>query len=347
MGAMGWGSLLRCDQMIRTPVGQRWFGRKTPPVSDSTMARSLQVMDLKTLQQIWLASYRQGINSGQSKYQLRDGKRRIGIIDGSGFGRFLSSCFEIVGPTSLMVGLQPIPKRGKELPASYARLRRIKHQLNANFVDLILGDGLYLVAPFFNLCLGELNADVLIKTDDTTRQIIKDAMGLFACKQQFPEGILTAEGADAVRICYYQVTMADGFFLEKVDADLTVTWVVETHLRTGELTEFWVVTSAKKLLPQEVRELAHWHWGVENHGFKSLNQTVVTNGRGAAKRIYSHDPTASEAILLILFIVFNLLGLFLLRVSQWLTYPGMKPTRLFRINLLRHYLIVWSYLFDG
>ena len=335
MGAMGWGSLLRCDQMIRTPVGQRWFGRKTPPVSDSTMARSLQVMDLKTLQQIWLASYRQGINSGQSKYQLRSGKRRIGIIDGSGFGRFLASCFEIVGPTSLMVGLQPIPKRGKELPASYARLRRIKHQLNANFVDLILGDGLYLVAPFFNLCLGELNADVLIKTDDTTRQIIKDAMGLFACKQQFPEGILTAEGADAVRMCYYQVTMADGFFLEKVDADLTVTWVVETHLRTGELTEFWVITSAKRLLPEEVRELAHWRWDVENHGFKSLNQTVVTNGRSTAKRIYSHDPTASEAILLILFIVFNLLSLFLLRVSQRLTYPGMKPTRLFRINLLR------------
>ncbi len=317
------------------------------------MARSLEVMDLHSLRQILLASYRQGINSGQSKYQLRSGKRRIGIIDGSGFGRFFASCFEIVGPTSLMVGLQPIPKRGKELPASYALLRRMKHQwsgrrkLNANFVDLILGDGLYLVAPFFNLCLGELNADVLIKTDDTTRQIITDAMGLFKSKHQFLEGIVTAQGTDAVRMCHYQVTMAEGFFLEQVDADLTVAWVVFTHLRTGELTEFWVITSAKKLLPQEVRELAHWRWDVENHGFKSLNQTVVTNGRSAAKRIYSHDPTASEAILLILFIVFNLLGLFLLRVSQRLTYPGMKPTRLFRINLLRHYLIVLSYLFDG
>ena len=183
------------------------------------MARSLEVMDLHSLRQILLASYRQGINSGQSKYQLRSGKRRIGIIDGSGFGRFFASFFEIVGPTSLMVGLQPIPKRGKELPASYALLRRIKHQLNSNFVDLILGDGLYLVAPFFNLCLGELNADVLIKTDDTTRQIITDAMGLFGAKEQFPQGIVTAEGTDAVRMCQYQVTMADGFFLKEVDAD--------------------------------------------------------------------------------------------------------------------------------
>ncbi len=154
---------------------------------------------------------------------------------------------------------------------------------------------------------------MLVKTDDTTRQIIAEARGLFGAKEQFSSGIITAQGTDAVRMCHYQVTMADGFFLKGVDTDLTVAWVIETHLRTGELTEFWVITSAKTLLPQEVRELAHWRWDVENHGFKSLNQTVVT------KRIYSHDPTASEAILLILFVVFNLLSLFLLRVCHRLT----------------------------
>lgn len=339
MGAMGWGSLLRCDQMITTPIGQRWFRAKPPAVSDSTMARSLALMDLKTLRPILLSTYRLGVAAGQSKYQLRSGKVRIGIIDGSGFGRFLASCFEIVGPISLMVGLEPIEKRGKELPASHALLRHLRGQLNANFVDLILGDGLYLNAPFFNLCLDELKSDVLVKTDDATRLIITDAMGLFRSEARFAPGIVTAEGTDACRI--YQVTMADGFFLEGVDADLTVAWVRETHIRTGQCLEFWVITSAKRLLPLEVRELAHWRWDVENNGFKSLNQTVVT------KRIYSHDPTASCAILLILFIVFNLLGLFLLRAGEQLTYPGMKPTRLFRIDLLRHYLIALSYLFDG
>ncbi len=92
-------------------------------VSDSTMARSLTSMKLHSLRSILLSSYRLGVNSGQSKYQLREGKRRIGIIDSSGFGRFLASGFEIVGPTRLMVGLEPIKKRGKELPASYALLR--------------------------------------------------------------------------------------------------------------------------------------------------------------------------------------------------------------------------------
>ena len=44
----------------------------------------------------------------------------------SGFGRLLASCFEIVGPDSLMVGLEPMEKQGKELPAGYALLRWVK-----------------------------------------------------------------------------------------------------------------------------------------------------------------------------------------------------------------------------
>ena len=68
----------------------------------------------------------------------------------SGFGRLLASCFEIVGPVSLMVDLEPMEKRGKELPAGYALLRRLKSKFGTRFVDLIPGDGLYLNAPFFN-----------------------------------------------------------------------------------------------------------------------------------------------------------------------------------------------------
>ena len=58
----------------------------------------------------------------------------------SGFGRLLASCFGIVGPVSLMVDLEPMEKRGKELLAGYALLRRLKAKLGTGFVDLILGD---------------------------------------------------------------------------------------------------------------------------------------------------------------------------------------------------------------
>ncbi len=93
MGAMGWGSLLSCDRMLRTPIGKQWFRQKTPATSDSTMARSLEQMQLAQLRAILLDSYRLGVAAGGSKCQLRSGKMRIGIIDGCGFGRLLASCF--------------------------------------------------------------------------------------------------------------------------------------------------------------------------------------------------------------------------------------------------------------
>jgi len=103
------------------------------------------------------------IRQGVSKCSLRAGKLRLGILDGSSFGRFQASCFEVVGPVSLMVDLEPIPKTGKELPSSYALLRRLTTVFGSAFVDLILGDGLYINAPLWlsevinlpvvNLCL--------------------------------------------------------------------------------------------------------------------------------------------------------------------------------------------------
>ena len=93
------------------------------------------------------------------------------------------------------------------------------------------------------------------------------------------------------------------------------------------------------ITPQEIRELGHWRWDVENNGFKALNQTVIT------KRIYSHDPVGQQAVLLILFTIFNLLGLFLSRNwSMLVDFLGVEPTRQLAIELLRYFLIALAYL---
>ena len=105
-------------------------------------------------------------------------------------------------------------------------------------MDLILGDGLYLNAPFFNLCRDELGADVLVKTADTTCCMITDAMGMFHSADMFTDSITTASGVDATRMCTFHVMLTDGFTLEGGEANLTVAWVQQTNLRTGEQTEF-------------------------------------------------------------------------------------------------------------
>jgi hypothetical protein len=134
--------------------------------------------------------------------------------------------------------------------------------------------------------------------------------------------------------------------MEGIDAPLSVAWVVEEHLRTQEQDEFWVVTSSeyltKPLDAEERRELGHLRWDVENNGFKELNQKVKT------KHIYSHDVRAQQAVILILFVVFNLLGLYLLLYLAKLTpFVGMKQTRKFAIFYLRCLLIVLAYFDAG
>jgi len=69
------------------------------------------------------------------------------------------------------------------------------------------------------------------------------------------------------------------FFHAGIDTPLTVAKVEEGVIRTGEVLTFWVVTSASYLIPEELRELAHLRWDVENNGFKTANQTVVTSGK--------------------------------------------------------------------
>ena len=344
MGAMGLPSLLQCDQALRTPVGSSWFPhhKSYPVVSDTTMARSLESMGLDELRPILHDAYRLGCVTGVSKCPLRSGRLRIGIVDGSDFGRFKASCLEIVGIESLMVDLEEIPKRGKELPSSYALLRRCKETLGLGFTDVLLGDGLYLNAPFFNLSLQELHCDVLVKTDDTGRVIIKDAMGLFAHAHTFGDDIQQWEGVDLERMRSYHGMMASGFSLDGVDASLSVAWIREEDLRTGQSYEFWVVASSKylsrPLYGQEMRELGHWRWDTENNGFKALNQRVHT------KRIYSHDSHASEAILLILFLIFNLMGIYLHRCQEQLThYPGMKQTKIFALRMMRWLMVAFAF----
>lgn len=342
MGALGLPSLLQCDQSLRTPVGHGWFGHgKSPPepvVSDSTMCRSLESAGLDRLRSILHNAYLLGCSMGVSKCPLRSGRLRIGIVDGSVFGRFGASCLELVGVESMMVDLEEIPKRGKELPASYALLRRCQEKFGSGFVDVILGDALYLNAPYFNLCLQELRCDALVKTDDAARLIIQDAMGLFTHADQFQEDIVQWEGIDMGRLRSYQGMMASGFTLNGVAASLSVAWIREEEVKTGKHHEFWVVASSEylshPLYPEEMRQLAHWRWDTENDGFKAMNQHVHT------KHIYSHDPHASQAILLILFMVFDLLNVYLYHCQQRLMhYPGMKQTRVFALRMMRWLMI--------
>ena len=332
LGVLGMGSLLGVDQFLRTRGGKKLFGKARPVVSDSTLSRSLAGFGLGGLHALLLAIYAAGRTLGIGRCLIGEGRWRIGMIDGSQFGRFMASCFAEIGSVCLMGGLEEIPKRGKELPASEQLLRKLLARLGPRWVDLLLLDGLYVAQGFLRVCLEECHIDFLIKTQEVGLNIIQDAMGLFRNYRNYAQDIERIEGTDAERMVSYQVYALEGFFLEGVSAPIKVAWVQEEDLRTGERREFWVLTSLEELTAEQMRELAHWRWDIENNGFKSLNTLVHT------KHLYAHDLHAAEAMTLILFIAGNLLQLFLARITREeieALFGKMKVTRRFLQEQLR------------
>jgi hypothetical protein len=332
--ALGLGSLLQCDQELRTKVGQAWFGQGRPVVSDTTMSRSLEGMKLDPIRSILVTAYHRGRNCGLSKWEGACGKHRVGIVDGSGFGSYMASCVEIVGQSALLLDMEPIPKRGKELPASHAVLRRVTRALGTGCLDLVLGDGLYFNAPFFTLCLEELHSDVLVKTDDARREVIVDAMGVFRTPPGQFEGIIRAEGLDVERACTYQMAMASGFEMDGVEEEVSVVWIHEEYLKKDRSVDFWVIFTQRYgpgLTIEDARQLGHLRWDVENHGFKEFNQTMHS------KHQYARRGQVMAPIELLLSLIFILLQVFRQHLEERVSraYSGMKMTRRFIYREIR------------
>lgn len=309
LGVLGLGSLLGLDQFLRTPGGRKLFGCSRPLVSDTTLSRSLVGFGLSQLHRILQSVYSVGRCLGVGRCDVGDGRWRIGVIDGSYFGRFQASCFAELGSVCLMGGLEEIPKRGKELPSSRRLLRKLCARFGPRWVDLLLLDGLYVAQGFLRACLEECLVDFLIKTQEEGLDIIQDAMGLFRNYESYSRDIEYVEGTDSVRMLSYQIYALGGFYLDGVDHPIKVAWVVEENIRTGKEIQFWVLASLEEVTAGEMRELAHWRWDIENNGFKALNGLVHT------KRIYSHSLHAAEAMTLILFIAGNVLQLFFSQIT--------------------------------
>src|SRR5439155_15583309 len=87
-----------------------------------------------------------------------------------------------------------------------------------------------------------------------------------------------------------------GMRWEELVFPLKLAWVCETHLKgkyAGQSFEFWVMSTDESLGAEELRELAHARWAIENNGFKRTNAAV------GSKQAYLKDAAAKEALLLL------------------------------------------------
>lgn len=209
------------------------------------------------------------------------------------------------------------PGEGEETAAKRLLERVFLHY--PRFFDVVVGDALYLDAPFINFCLDHgKHAIVTIRGDN--RLLLQDAQALF--RERAPQE--WSENG-----CRIQFWDEEGFTsCEGVKQPLRVLHTVETSRRRqrigGQWREseeekswFWAATLSPRQLPTRgLWRAAHGRWDVENDCFNTLST------HWGLDHCYKHDATAVVNFVLTLFIVYILLQCFWLRNLK----PALRRT---------------------
>lgn len=325
MVCLGQKSLLAVDQFVRTVQARRWHGsHRAMVVSDTTLERSLRGWDLAGTRQALTEAL--GVLEGQGRLEsaLPSGRRmRVGLVDSSEFGGFHGCVFAISGALDVAVDIQ-MHGRGKELEASAEVLQRCGAEVG---VEIVVGDALYLCAPHIQRCRQGLGAHALVKTRQQSLTIIQDAEGLFQMPPQPADGIQRAEGIDRRAATRWRIRAAAGFRWQQMPYEFKVARVEEHRLKPapGRAADevFWVVTTDTSLSGQDMRQLAHRRWGIENNVFKRLNALV------GSKRVSTHNQHVKEAQLLIWLLGLVMFGLWVvLRAAGATARIGLAGAKL-------------------
>jgi hypothetical protein len=194
-----------------------------------------------------------------------------------------------------------------EVPAAKRLLERVFTNYSRYF-DAVVGDGLYLEAPFINFCQ-EHHKDVVVVVKGDHRLLLQDAEGLFSQRPpdgQWVEGRRTAQYWDAEGF-----TSAEG-----VAEPLRVLHTLETEHRRQRIgrqwheTEntsswYWATTFSQQQLPaRQFWRAGHWRWDIENGCFNT------TSTHWGLDHVFKHEPTAIVNFVLTLFLAFVLLQCF-------------------------------------
>jgi len=188
-------------------------------------------------------------------------------------------------------------------------LDRVFDEYGDGFVDIFLLDGLYTDKKTINQVLSH-KSHVLIKSTETGLNIIKDAEGLFngfssgllGHWEEYP-GMEHEKGFDSTRMCEYELWACGDFEFPGVKESMKVAHIKESYIKEERTEDFFLITD-ENLSGLQMRELGHIRWHIENNGFKQLDEQTNCD------HVYTHCAHTFVALMLLMFIGWNLLLLF-------------------------------------
>lgn len=348
------GSLNALEQDKGNRFWRRWLGRALP--SADTIGR--------VFSQIVLASIRSLLRHLYSRLKRNKALKKthgfhVMILDGhehtSSYLRCCSECLRRRVHTReedriqyyhrnvvAMLSGQDFPllldveeqRRGEDEVSCAMRLcKRVLKDYPRAF-SVVVADGLYLEAPFFNLFL-QHGKHIIAVLKDERRELMEDARGLFP----YEESVIQIVGNTTRKIWDIE-----GFTSwASLGREVRVVRCVETRTvrrqLTGKVEEetsewIWVTTLSKKEASTEaIIELGHDRWLVEN---KAINEMVTY---WHADHVYHHHPTAIVAFWLTLIFVLNLFRAFV--------FLNIKPELRAKHTHLYFVTLISSSLYEG
>jgi hypothetical protein len=208
-------------------------------------------------------------------------------------------------PLRLLLDHEPQREGEDEVATAVRLLDRVIPAYPRAF-DLVLADGLYATAPFFNFLLAHGKHGLAVLKDER-RNLLQDVAGLFDYVPPRP-------GSHGSRQCLWW-DFPDRTSWPQVKAPVRVVRSLETssvrrqldgtrHSLSSEW--IWVTTLPLPQVPTaRVVALGHQRWDIENHGFNEL-----VNG-WHADHVFKHEPNAMECFLLMAFLAINIFQAFL------------------------------------
>jgi len=312
----GNASLLSLDLNGRNPEIKKVFNiTRNIVISDTHLERmfSTYLLDMENVaQDIFF----------QNRYSLSAAKGlRTLIIDGTMQGKHLCVVAAINGKTPFFVGLESQKKRGKELVAADRLIERLPDKIY-EYLDLIVGDGLYFSSKVFNQA-NRKGVDLFVKSKEVSLNIIEDIDFCYKVDKEILTKKNYIEGYDLKRGCKYSIFKMEGYVQKGVDKPLTYYRVEEHYSKNARDEIFYCLTTATHLTPKQAREIAKSRWQIENNVFRNGSQQVKT------KHKLFNSASTTKNYLSLIYLLMSILWL------QYVTNSENLPPKCTFENYLR------------
>lgn len=190
-----------------------------------------------------------------------------------------------------------------------------------HFADIIVADALYCKSTWIKEVLS-IGMDAVVRVKDERLNIVKDALGIFKCRQADKEWIISKRNNN------YRIVKAwdeDGFEMPNLDMKVRFIKFLE-EIHTGdkvEIKEGWIITTDKLTCVETLWKIMHKRWDIENNVFHQLKTEWHFN------HCFIHSPIGVETVLVFMIIAFNLMQLYFFRCIR-----GFRKKKMLQIDVI-------------